>query len=213
MVGGPVLDFTTWWTDVAGHSGHHLDWRWFMSAIARYVVDAVVLEHRRPSELARSNSSTSTLVRWDARTAWRKSFGSSSQTFRWAPFSRWSSGIQPPRRICPRWRGCLGSRSGRSIQPRMDAKSSLWRERNEREAHFQLHLGPGRPGARHAAVRGSQRRCYGTSGRGRALHDRGCAPRDEAWHRRHRGGRISEAVRPPQSVRRQQRQGLALRRL
>src|ERR1041384_2804165 len=85
MVGGPVLDFTTWWTDVAGHSGHHLDRRWFMSAIARYVVDAVVLEHRSPSELARSHKVARSWIE-GARShpRWRPS-GASSSAKAWSP--------------------------------------------------------------------------------------------------------------------------------
>ena len=40
------------------------------------------------------------------------------------------------------WQGCSGSGSRQPRRTTTGASPSLWRDRNEREAHLQLHLGP-----------------------------------------------------------------------
>src|SRR6267143_1452467 len=65
---------------------------------------------------------------------------------------RSSSAIPPPRRTCLPWQGCSGSGSRPPRRTTTGASPSLWRDRNEREADLQLHLGPGRAGAGNAAL-------------------------------------------------------------
>src|ERR1022692_3325526 len=50
-----VSCFTTYWTDVSRHSGHPRSAGVSTMALGRYVVDAVLLEGRSPTELARTH--------------------------------------------------------------------------------------------------------------------------------------------------------------
>ncbi len=116
---------------------HRISWRFnVVRDGSRQVIEQVVyldLPARRRS---------STPATWAAPTAWLRSSGARSPRSRSASRWRSSSAIPRPKRICPPWHGCSGSGSRPPRRTTTGASPSLWRDRNEREADLQLHLGP-----------------------------------------------------------------------